>query len=94
MRIFTISPRNLAGGIRFPAPPSDHTPPVGPRNFRPVKPFLGPGLDHRWQLRPDRCFLPVMPDLNALFLKVGNYCRRELITCSPAERLTDAAAIM
>jgi CBS domain-containing protein len=35
-----------------------------------------------------------MPDLNALFLTVGNYCRREVITCSPSERLTDAAASM
>lgn len=35
-----------------------------------------------------------MPDLNALFLTVGNYCRREVITCAPSERLTDAAATM
>jgi CBS domain-containing protein len=35
-----------------------------------------------------------MPDLNALFLTVGNYCRREVITCAPADRLTAAAAIM
>ena len=35
-----------------------------------------------------------MPDLNALFLKVGSYCRREVITCAPSERLTDAAATM
>lgn len=35
-----------------------------------------------------------MPDLNALFLKVGNYCRHEVITCSPAERLTAAAVTM
>lgn len=35
-----------------------------------------------------------MPDLNALFLKVGNYCRREVIICSPSDRLTDAAATM
>lgn len=35
-----------------------------------------------------------MPDLNALFLTVGNYCRREVITCAPAERLIAAAAAM
>ncbi|HBA71615.1 MAG: signal transduction protein [Geobacteraceae bacterium GWC2_55_20] len=35
-----------------------------------------------------------MPDLNALFLTVGNYCRREVITCSTSDRLTDAAATM
>jgi len=35
-----------------------------------------------------------MPDPNALFLKVGNYCRRKVITCSQADRLTDAAATM
>ena len=35
-----------------------------------------------------------MPELNALFLTVGNHCRREVITCAPAERLTAAAAIM
>lgn len=28
-----------------------------------------------------------MPDLNALFLTVGNYCRREVITCTPSFRL-------
>jgi CBS domain-containing protein len=35
-----------------------------------------------------------MPELNALFLKVGNYCRREVVTTLSSERLTDAAAIM
>lgn len=35
-----------------------------------------------------------MPDLNALFLTVGSYCRREVITCAPSDRLTDAAATM
>ncbi|MBL0226814.1 MAG: CBS domain-containing protein [Geobacteraceae bacterium] len=35
-----------------------------------------------------------MPDLNALFLTVGNYCRREVITCTPSDLLTDAAATM
>ena len=35
-----------------------------------------------------------MPDSNALFLTVGNYCRREVITCPPNERLTDAAVTM
>jgi CBS domain-containing protein len=35
-----------------------------------------------------------MSDLNALFLTVGNYCRREVITCAPSERLTEAAEIM
>ncbi|MDZ4185672.1 MAG: putative nucleotidyltransferase substrate binding domain-containing protein [Desulfuromonadales bacterium] len=35
-----------------------------------------------------------MPDLNALFLTVGNYCRREVITCAPSDRLPAAAAIM
>jgi len=35
-----------------------------------------------------------MSDLNALFLTVGNYCRREVVTCSPADRLTDAAELM
>lgn len=35
-----------------------------------------------------------MPDLNALFLTVGNHCRREVITCAPSDRLTDAAATM
>lgn len=32
-----------------------------------------------------------MPDLNALFLPVGNYCRRDVATCSPDDRLVDAA---
>lgn len=35
-----------------------------------------------------------MPDLNALFLTVGNYCQREVITCTPSELLTDVAATM
>lgn len=35
-----------------------------------------------------------MSDLNALFLTVGNYCRREVVTCSPSDRLIDAAATM
>ncbi|MDD2852737.1 MAG: putative nucleotidyltransferase substrate binding domain-containing protein [Desulfuromonadaceae bacterium] len=35
-----------------------------------------------------------MPDPNALFLTVGNYCRHEVVTCSPTDRLTDAAATM
>jgi CBS domain-containing protein len=35
-----------------------------------------------------------MPDLNSLFLTVGNYCRREVITCTPSDLLTDAAATM
>lgn len=35
-----------------------------------------------------------MPDLNALFLTVGNYCRREVITCTTSDLLTDAAATM
>lgn len=35
-----------------------------------------------------------MPDLNTLFLTVGSCCRREVITCSPSDGLTDAAAIM
>ncbi len=35
-----------------------------------------------------------MPDLNALFLTVGNYCRREVITCTPSDLLKDAAATM
>ena len=35
-----------------------------------------------------------MPDLNALFLKVGDHCRRGVVTCSRSDRLTDAAAIM
>ncbi len=35
-----------------------------------------------------------MPDLNALFLTVGKYCRREVITCTPSDLLKDAAAIM
>ncbi|MFH1028067.1 MAG: CBS domain-containing protein, partial [Pseudomonadota bacterium] len=35
-----------------------------------------------------------MPDLNALFLTIGNYCRREVITCTPYDLLTDAAATM
>jgi len=35
-----------------------------------------------------------MPDLNALFLTVGNYCRREVITCAPTDRLPAVAAIM
>lgn len=35
-----------------------------------------------------------MPDTNTLFLKVGNYCRREVITCPPSERLTKAAVTM
>lgn len=35
-----------------------------------------------------------MPDLNALFLTVGSQCRREVITCSQYERLTDAAETM
>lgn len=36
----------------------------------------------------------VMPDPNALFLAVGSYCRREVVTCSRFYRLTEAAAIM
>lgn len=35
-----------------------------------------------------------MMELNALFLTVGNYCRREVITCVPTDRLTTAAATM
>lgn len=35
-----------------------------------------------------------MHDLNALFLKVGNYCRHKVITCTPSDLLTDAAATM
>jgi CBS domain-containing protein len=35
-----------------------------------------------------------MPELNALFLTVGHYCRREVITAAPTERLIDAAATM
>ena len=35
-----------------------------------------------------------MPELNTLFLKVGNYCRREVITCPPSEWLIDAAVTM
>lgn len=35
-----------------------------------------------------------MPDLNALFLKVGDYCNRKVITCSPADRLSVAATAM
>ena len=35
-----------------------------------------------------------MSDLNALFLTVGSCCRREVITCAPSDRLTDAAAAM
>ncbi|MDD2732911.1 MAG: CBS domain-containing protein [Desulfuromonadaceae bacterium] len=35
-----------------------------------------------------------MSDLNALFLAVGTYCRREVITCSPTDRLVDAAGLM
>ena len=35
-----------------------------------------------------------MPELNALFLTVGNFCRREVITCAPSERLIAAAATM
>ncbi|MHB8121407.1 MAG: putative nucleotidyltransferase substrate binding domain-containing protein [Desulfuromonadaceae bacterium] len=35
-----------------------------------------------------------MPDMNTLFLTVGNYCRREVITCTPSDLLTDAAATM
>lgn len=35
-----------------------------------------------------------MPDLNALFLTVGNYCQREVITCTPSDLLTDAVATM
>lgn len=35
-----------------------------------------------------------MPDLNTLFLTVGSCCRREVITCAPSDRLTDAAAAM
>lgn len=35
-----------------------------------------------------------MSDLNTLFLKVGDYCRREVITCSPSDTLTFASGIM
>jgi len=35
-----------------------------------------------------------MLDLNALFLDVGGYCRRDVITCKPADRLVDVAVIM
>lgn len=35
-----------------------------------------------------------MPDLNALFLTVGSYCLREVVTCAPADRLTDAVETM
>jgi len=35
-----------------------------------------------------------MPDLNVLFLTVGSYCRREVVTCAPSDRLPDAAATM
>lgn len=35
-----------------------------------------------------------MSDLNVLFLKVGNYCRREVVTCSPADRLVASAELM
>ena len=35
-----------------------------------------------------------MPDLNSLFLTVGSYCRREVITCAPSDRLIHAAETM
>ena len=35
-----------------------------------------------------------MPDMNVLFMTVGNYCRREVVTCASSDRLTDAAAAM
>lgn len=35
-----------------------------------------------------------MSDLNDLFLPVGQFCRREVITCAPDERLVDAALVM
>lgn len=35
-----------------------------------------------------------MPDLNALFLSVGKYCRRDVVTCSPSDHLVDAATLM
>lgn len=35
-----------------------------------------------------------MNDLNVLFVDVGSYCRRDVITCKPADRLVDVAAIM
>jgi len=35
-----------------------------------------------------------MPDQNTLFLTVGSQCRRDVITCTPSDRLSDAAAIM
>ena len=35
-----------------------------------------------------------MNDLNVLFLPVGNYCRREVVTCAPSDRLSESAALM
>ncbi|MDD2541037.1 MAG: putative nucleotidyltransferase substrate binding domain-containing protein [Desulfuromonadaceae bacterium] len=35
-----------------------------------------------------------MHDLNALFLHVGSYCRRDVITCKPDDRLVECAALM
>ena len=35
-----------------------------------------------------------MHDLKTLFLNIGNYCRREVITCTPDDQLVDVAAIM
>jgi len=32
--------------------------------------------------------------MNVLFMTVGNYCRREVVTCASSDRLTDAAAAM
>lgn len=35
-----------------------------------------------------------MPDLNILFQPVGQYCRRDVATCGPDDRLVDAASRM
>ena len=35
-----------------------------------------------------------MNELNVLFQPVGRYCRREVLTCSPADRVVDAAEVM
>lgn len=40
------------------------------------------------------CGKDTMSDLNVLFLKVGSYCRRDVITCAPSDRLPEAAETM
>ncbi len=59
-------------------------------------PLLWPPLRCWWLDRTSGCGEGVesMSDLNALFLKVGSHCRREVITCAASDRLTAAAATM